>query len=123
MLSSKTGVPVEALRPHIKRFMDTFETGAKMEMRPEVREKIKCTHPLEFLAARVGCHVKTLEGYMCRKHDGRYVEFDVADKILCALDRVQLWQQDPCLREVYYDQIDLGRIDTLRPVVELAEAA
>lgn len=46
----------------------------------------------------------------------QFVDFDVADKILCRLDCSLLWLEDPVLREAYMN-MDLEGLDRDRPVV------
>lgn len=54
---------------------------------------------VEVLAEKVGCDYKTVENVVKQTHEG--VDFDLADKLLCALGRVDMWRG--VLADVYLE--------------------
>lgn len=72
------------------------------------------TSPPEVLANLIGLSRHTLDRYLstsakARKHSDS-IEFDVADRLLCRTGRVNLWRDDPELRDIY-ESVDLSAAD------------
>ena len=73
--------------------------------------------PYEILSERLDLEVNTIYTYAYRdRHQS--IQFDLADRLLVAIDRVDLWWRDPELAEVY-EAACIGA-DKIYPLVEAA---
>jgi hypothetical protein len=88
-------VPVEPLRPLLQEHMEHL--GAEMD------KNQYALSPIGLLAMHAGMIEDSLRRIMTRT---KTVEFDVADRLLCAMDKPHLWYEHPVLSRTY-QEIDL----------------
>ena len=73
--------------------------------------------PYDILSERTGLKPASLYAHAVRcRHP--YMQFDVADMLLCAIERPELWHRDPVLSEVY--ESACKGADRISPCVEVA---
>ena len=137
--AKKCSIPAEPIRRVIEAWMKEWE--AEHELMPGIyqsREEIRLSG-LQAAANAIWGETngkttpfKTLwrmmqrgEGYKVDSRGRREriqresIDFDLADKILCRLEMVHLWQEDPELREIY-EAMDLFALDLRRPTCKRA---
>ena len=143
MASHKGVVPVEPIRRIVKQWL--LERDAEDNMNPEENStharRLKLTAIQQFCFLLYGDTgskspgVRKLfrllderPGYRSRMRHGKpaieaykmeTIDFDYADRILCRLELVHLWQEDPVLRKAY-EEVDLAHLDRLRPTTRVA---
>lgn len=76
--------------------------------------------PLEVVAARTGLKRDTIWHHSNGSRGRVFMAFDVADKILAAIDRLDLWRSDPDLEKVYGKAC--RGADRINPIAEPDEA-
>ena len=62
-----------------------------------IAERWPDTDGFEILAEKVGCHQDAIRQIIYQRHEG--CEFDLVDKLFCALGRVDVWQG--ALKDIY----------------------
>lgn len=77
----------------------------------------RCASAYEVLGGRLGLKADTIYAHAYKERHS-HMAFDVADRLLCAIDQVSLWWQDPVLAEVYEEAV-IGA-DRIYPIARAA---
>jgi hypothetical protein len=82
-------------------------------------------HPRLRLAINARVNPDTLDNILSEKGANEYLDFDVADRLLCAIDRPLAWYTEPDLHAAYQEtNLDCpSRIEPWEPQVEMRVCA
>lgn len=92
-------VPSAPIRRALREWLRDNDLAARWDGRNGDRDGY--LSPLEILAERVGMSKDAVWRHASGDRGYEYMEFDVADALLCAADRPNRWWQDPELAPYY----------------------
>lgn len=101
-------LPVEPFRRLVERFIEQNSRSTEGDL-----DDAAMYNPINQLADATGITTRSITRI---RRESQWIEFDTADKIVCAVAGGQLWQQDPELRELYY-AADLVSLDQAKPTM------
>lgn len=80
-------------------------------------------HPLDALVGRAGIDRSTLEKKLRHPDKFQWISFEVADRLLCAMNQSHKWLEPPLSDYYLTDYIDWSYLDRVNPLVSETAAA
>lgn len=90
-------IPTEPLLPVLRRYLDEYETEAMVPGAQEYSSTL-------ILAERAGMEYDVLWHTLAGR--AKTIDFDVADRLMCAMGLVHLWWREPL--KTIYENVDLS---------------